>query len=113
MEGFALKKRLIYIASPYTIGNVEENVQKQIEIFSALIEAGHHAIAPLLCHFIEKKFPKPYKVWADLAMEWLRRSDAVLRLKGKSTGADAEVAEAKRLGIPVYYNIDDLNRYNR
>lgn len=40
--------------------------------------------------------------WLDIDLEWVRVSDAVLRLPGESAGADTEVAEANRRGIPVF-----------
>ena len=39
---------------------------------------------------------------------FLRRCDAVLRLPGKSPGADKEVKEAQALDMPVYFGIEDL-----
>jgi hypothetical protein len=41
-------------------------------------------------------------------LEWIVRCDIVLRLGGKSRGADMEVYAAKRLDIPVVYSIEEL-----
>lgn len=43
-------------------------------------------------------------------MAWLRKSDAVFVLPGwmESAGTLAEIKEANRLGIPVFFEIDDL-----
>lgn len=39
--------------------------------------------------------------------------DAVLRLPGESTGADQDVAIAKRRGIPVYHHIEEIPGYEK
>lgn len=46
--------------------------------------------------------------WLAVDLAWVAVSDAVLRLPGESTGADIEMAEALRLGIPVFTSIPDL-----
>lgn len=46
--------------------------------------------------------------WLKVDFEFIRRCDAVLRLPGESVGADAEIAEAKRLGIPVFVSVEDV-----
>ena len=48
----------------------------------------------------------------EYSMEWLRRCDAVLFLPGwlKSPGSIAEYYEAKSLGIPIFFNIEDIFR---
>jgi ABC-type sugar transport system substrate-binding protein len=35
-------------------------------------------------------------------------ADLVVRLPGESKGADAEVAEARRRGIPVVYSVESI-----
>jgi hypothetical protein len=41
----------------------------------------------------------------------LAHCDAVLRLPGKSTGADQDVAIARQRGIPVYERIEEIPGY--
>ena len=41
----------------------------------------------------------------------LEHCDAVLRLPGESTGADQDVAIARRRGIPVYHQIEEIPGY--
>jgi hypothetical protein len=40
-------------------------------------------------------------------MAWLAKCDCLLRLPGESKGADNEVFWAKKLGMPVYYSIQE------
>jgi hypothetical protein len=42
------------------------------------------------------------------AQRLLQHCDAVLRLPGKSSGADADVAIARERGIPVYTEIEQI-----
>lgn len=45
-----------------------------------------------------------------VAHRLLERCDAVLRLPGQSRGADLDVARARELGLPVYFDIEELPR---
>lgn len=99
----------VYIASPYTAGDVAINVRRQLECADKLIDLGYAPFAPLYSHFQHMFNPKPYKVWTEIDLEWVAASDCVLRLEGDSPGADAEVAWAKELMIPVFTSIDELN----
>lgn len=98
----------IYIASPYTIGNASVNVRRQIDAANELIDAGFCPFVPLLSHFQNIVYPRPYGDWILLDREWLTICDAVLRLPGESVGADDEVALARIRGIPVYFSIKEL-----
>lgn len=93
----------VYIASPYYNGDQEKNVFRQITMFHALAIEGFLPYAPLLGHYVDVHYRFSYDWWLEFDMEWLKVCDCVLRLEGKSNGADKEVALAKKLGIPVYY----------
>lgn len=43
-----------------------------------------------------------------VAHRLLSRCDAVLRIAGASRGADLDVARARELGLPVYFEVDEL-----
>jgi len=101
---------VIYIASPYTIGDVAENVAVQIDAAHRLLDMGHCPIAPLLSHFLHLQRQRPYKDWTTMDLELVRRSDIVLRLPGESSGADAEVALAYSIGKRVHFGWDSLIR---
>lgn len=103
-------KQKIYIASPYTIGDKEENVRISLRAGDEVLKLGNIPVCPLLSHYWDKISPKDYEVWLDIDMAMLRDCDAVLRLPGESSGADKEVAEANKLGIPVYFGIEELKK---
>ena len=98
----------VYIASPYTLGDVAVNVKIQIDAANKLMNKGFAPFAPLYSHFQHMVHPRPYQDWINIDLEWLKVCDCVLRLDGESSGADGEVNLAKELNIPVYYSLDEL-----
>ena len=101
----------VYIASPYTLGDVAVNVKRQLDIADELMNKGFVPFAPLYSPFQHMAHPGPYEDWIKIDLEWVKVCDCVLRLEGKSSGADGEVKLAKELNIPVYYSLDEL--YNK
>ena len=101
-------KLRIYVAGPYTKGDVAINVRNAIEAGNTLVDVGFAPYIPHLTHFWHLVCPRPYEEWLDLDNQFLPCCDAVLRLEGESSGADKEVELAKSLGIPVFYNNLDL-----
>lgn len=99
---------MIYIASPYTIGDVAVNVRTQMIVADNLMNYGYCPIIPLLSHFQHMHKPRDYEEWLRIDFEKLLRSDAVIRLPGKSIGADREVVFAKENNIPVFFGFEDF-----
>lgn len=97
----------VYVAGPYTKGDVAVNVRRAIEVGSELHDAGFMPFIPHLTHFWHFITPKPYEVWLSVDNEWLPLCDALLRLPGESSGSDKEVSLAQSLGIPVYFYSED------
>lgn len=110
MELILGQKRMtkVYIASPYTLGDVAVNVKTQIEMANYLIGKGFNPYTPLLCHFNHMFQPREYNTWTALMLDWLIACDVVLRLEGESKGADEEVKVAVQMGILVFYSVADL-----
>ena len=98
----------VYIASPYTKGDVAVNVKVQLDTYDELMTKGFAPFAPLYSHFQHMAHPRPYEDWIKIDLEWVKVCDCLLRLPGESSGADGEVEFAKELGIPVYYSIEEL-----
>ncbi len=92
----------VYIAGPYTNGDTEANVLAAMEVADQVLTAGHTPFLPHLFHFWHRVFPHEYQAWTDMDMEWLSLCEALIRLPGESSGADAEVKLADELGIRVY-----------
>jgi hypothetical protein len=91
----------VYIAGPYTKGDVALNVAAAIDAADKLANAGHYPYLPHLTHFWHMLRPRPYREWLKLDAAWIPFCEAVVRLPGESTGADSECAKARLLGIPV------------
>ena len=99
---------LIYLASPYSVGDQILNVRRSLEIADRLLNMGYTPYCPLLNHFWHFFSPKSIETWHEIDKVILKKCDAVLRLDGISKGADAEVLLAETLGIPVYYSLGEL-----
>jgi hypothetical protein len=52
-------------------------------------------------------------VMYETARRLLQHCDAVLRLPGESSGADADVAIARERGIPVYTDLSEIPAFER
>lgn len=106
----------IYIAAPYSATSPEltqANVDTAIAVANQLLVEDFTPFCPHLYHFWDQRFPQSYQAWIDLCLAWLPACHGLLRLPGKSPGADGEVAEAHRLLIPVFPSIEALQKFFR
>lgn len=101
----------VYIASPYTIGDIAMNVKLQIDTVDILMNKNFVPFAPLYSHFQHMIHPRPYQDWIKVDLEWIKVCDCLLRLDGESKGADLEVEFAQSIGIPIFYTVDNLCEY--
>lgn len=101
---------LVYVAGPYTRPDPVSNTHRAIQVAESLHETGAvTCIVPhttLLWHVIAPHDDVTH--WYEYDLAPLARCDALYRIPGDSSGADAEVAFAVERGIPVFYTIDDL-----
>jgi hypothetical protein len=103
----------VYVAGPYTKGDVAVNVANAIDAGTTIAEAGHFPFIPHLTHFWHYRSEHPYEFWIAQDLEWLKVCDAVVRLPGESSGADGEVAVAQKRGTPVFHSLADFFDYAR
>jgi len=101
----------VYIAGPYTNGDVEQNVEAAIVAADKLAQAGFLPYVPHLSHYWHLRFPHDYEFWMERVIEWLKKCDYVLRLPGDSPGADRETELAIRFGKMVFFSIGHLLEY--
>jgi len=99
---------IVYIAAPYTKGDVAQNINRVIKVADELVTKGYIPYLPHLTHFWHLVSPKPYGFWIEYDTRFLLKCDCVLRLEGESWGADKEVTIARKLGIPVYFSIEEM-----
>lgn len=109
----------VYIAGPYrSLGGNRHEVVEHIltarDAMAALLRMGHTPFCP---HTMTAHFEVEYPDLADddylrVGLEWLRLCHSVLVLPGweHSAGTLAEIAEAERLRLPVWYSMDEVPR---
>lgn len=100
----------VFIASPYTYGDINDNMQAQKYTANALLDNGFNPL-PIALYYHNLGNERDYQLWIDLTLEWVPKCDCLLRLPGKSFGADGEVKKAVELGLPVFYSIDEVIKY--
>lgn len=121
----------VYIAGPISKGDLATNVNQGTAAFIALAKAGFAPWCPhwsvyakqcgqgqfhededeSACHAVgtrEGNHEMSHADWMGIDLPWVGVADAVLRLPGESTGADMEVAHARKVGVPVFDSIDAL-----
>lgn len=118
------KIKRVYIAgaiTPYPtehpvlgfLGNIRRGVRASLDV----LLAGYVPFSPFLdfqyWFYLRDSENITEKMIKDLSMSWLEVSDAVLVLPKwrKSDGTKAEIARAKELNIPVFYNLEDMQDY--
>jgi hypothetical protein len=101
----------VYIASPYTTGDVMYNVRFQIDAYNELLKLGFFPISPLHPHLQQIVHPLTYETWMQIDKTHVFKSDCLLRLGGKSDGADREVIWATEWKKPIFYSIEELIKY--
>ena len=110
----------IYVAGPYTgktKADIEWNVRRATETAVILFMKGHFPFVPHLSHYIAKAAEgrHPPLTWDDYMardLAWLTSADALFFI-GHSPGADIELKEAKKEGLKVFYNFDEVPRVLR
>lgn len=105
-----MRKPLIYICGPFRRPSPMHNTAAAMRVGKLLRD--ELDVVPLIPHLslfedIQESCSDEY--WLAATMDQMRCCDAVFRFSDAfSTGADAEVAEAERLGIPVFTALSAL-----
>jgi hypothetical protein len=116
----------VYVAGQYSrnpkgekagVVDVLRNIERGTRISVDLLNEGYAVFCPWLDHQFAFYDPDlTEKQYKENSMEWLEASDCVYVISGRGMGGgvDAEIEKAKRLGIPVFESIDEMNdwRYN-
>lgn len=115
---------LILIAGPYRSGTgnnadlIEKNMGRLEAMALPIFKKGHVPMIgewvanPLIELAGSKKVGDAIfqEIQYPTAHRLLTKCDAVLRIEGASKGADQDVEIAKKLGLKIYYNINDIPR---
>jgi len=110
----------VYVAGAYSASNVVsvlDNMRKGMRAGTQVFLAGYAPFVPwfdfhfqLMLHEEEKLSVEDYYKYS---VSWLDVSNAMLVIPGyeDSKGTQKEIARAKELKIPVFYNIKELDEY--
>ena len=103
----------VYIAGPYVHEDFEDNCNDAVDIAEELYTSGICLpIIPNLTYHWQKRHQHSVGHCNEYCFQILKRCDAVLVHDSESSlGTIDEVLEAERLGIPVFYVIDDLSNW--
>ena len=109
--------KVVFISGPYRSDSewqIELNIRSAEELALSVWASGAAAHCP---HKNTARFggAQADEVWLNGDLEILRRCDAVICTADwkRSTGATAEVMEARRLGIPVFETIEEFRAWLR
>jgi len=96
---------IIYVAGPYRCPikrGIQHNIDRALVAAQRLWDLGYIAFCP---HANSQHFAGDDSWYLTGYLEVLSRCDAMYVLKGSenSRGTQAEIAQAKRQGIPIYY----------
>ncbi|MBS1663051.1 MAG: DUF4406 domain-containing protein [Bacteroidetes bacterium] len=113
---------MILIAGPYRSGTNDDpflmsvNLRKLETAALPIFRAGH---IPVIGEWVALPLMEvagsmnvgdsvSEEILYPVAARLITKCDAVVRLEGASKGADEDVRLAKELGLPVYYNVEDV-----
>lgn len=92
-------KPSVYIAGPYSIGDVCLNIRKAVRVADFAIKLGYIPYLPHTTHLWHIISPHPIEFWYEYDLYWLRKCSELWKIPGDSFGVDLEEKEARRLGI--------------
>ncbi len=119
------KPLMILIAGPYRSGTgddptlMNQNLARLESAAWPIFRSGH---VPMIGEWVALPVlesagatgvtdPMAEQVMYPTAERLLQHCDAVLRLPGASTGADQDVAIARKRGLPVYFDVAQIPGY--
>ena len=119
------KPLMILIAGPYRSGTgddptlMNQNLARLESAAWPIFRSGH---VPMIGEWVALPVldsagatgvtdPLAEQVMYPTAQRLLQHCDAVLRLPGASTGADQDVAIARKRGLPVYFDVAQIPGY--
>lgn len=106
--------KLVYIAGPYSHPDPVANTHNAVAFADDLYVECKPLLVPVVPHLSmlwHAIRPHDIDFWYEYDHHLLARCDALFRLPGPSTGADAEREVAFSLGLPVFYDREELVRW--
>ena len=96
-------RQRVYISHPITTPQPSRlwNFYIATEVYRRLILNGYSVFNPALSMMLPDNMLIDHATWLAQDLPWVEAADIVVRLPGKSKGADIECEHARNLGIPV------------
>ncbi len=115
-----MKINRVYVAGAYSADNVIavlDNMRRGMRKSTEVFLAGYSPFSPWLDYQFQLMLRDGEKLtvpdYYRYSMAWLEVADAVLVLPNseQSKGTQAEIARAKELNIPIFYNLEELKAW--
>ncbi|MBU9678149.1 DUF4406 domain-containing protein [Burkholderia multivorans] len=117
-----MRPQLILIAGPYRSGTngdparIADNLVRLERAALAVYQRGH---MPMIGEWVSLPLARmagsiqtgdaiSEAFLYPVAHRMIQQCDSILRIDGESKGANADVNVARKLGLPVYYRVDDI-----
>lgn len=108
----SLNKLCVYVSCPMALGDRRTNMLKGIDMAQTLLEKGYCPFVPSLHFTWGDEYPdNSYDTWLAMDLVWVGRCDALIYLPGLSRGVENEIKFAEENGIPVFSNVEDLDKW--
>lgn len=106
-----INRPLIYVDGPYTNGGEAHNVKNALMYGEFIQSIGGIALVPHQNHIWDLIFQHDAEFWLEQDLHLLKRCDALFRMPGLSAGGDNEIVVANRWGIPVFFDLEVLEKW--
>jgi hypothetical protein len=117
-----MSRKRVYIAGKYSADNVLDvldNIRIGTRMGTVLLMKGFAPFCPWLDHQFQFMLQGDEKLvvedYYEYSLAWLEVSQVMLVLPGfeNSKGTAKEIERAKELFIPICYNMDQLDKWNK
>jgi hypothetical protein len=105
----------IYIAGAYSAADVLSvfaNMRRGMNVAYTVLKAGYAPFVPWFDYHFSLMGPMELNEYYAYSLAWLEASDAILVVEGweNSKGTKNEIERAKALNIPVFFNLEELQK---
>lgn len=120
VQAYQVRKPLVYLSSPLTLGDRELNLQAHFEVFVELLDDGVVTpYAPLTNEIVHTLIPREYESWMRYDFEMIQHCDALFTFDAvlpgytetRSDGRRREIEFAHSVGIPTFRDKQEMYRF--
>lgn len=109
----------IYVAGAYSAPNVIsvlDNMRRGMQLSYKVLKAGFAPFVPWFDYHFTLIGETTLQEYYNYSISWLEVSDAMIVVPENaetSKGTQNEIETAKKLGIPIFYNLEDLIAWSK